>query len=1463
MADSRDAAGQEQAPPAQRRLRALAFGAGAFDTIMQLGVVHALLVSRGKAPDHVVGISAGAVNAAALADVLQYGDDLPLEQRMQAKVRRLRYFLDSYLELPSELLASSLPDTFEIRAKEPLRPLESPVHLPQERSSRADAVRSKAGLIRLLNHLLSIRLTIATTTRVIRRVLAFREACERKPLSWRETTIWNAVALWVMTLRSFYGFGQVLLALAKAAIVGETGSLRRGVSKFFGKLAAKLRWEMLENRCRAWAELHTTTAAKIINRPKVWSLARAVTGAAMSVVLFALVWSYPLTVTTFSRTSLTRLETLIPEPQLTRNVDETAVNKAYQHLRDVAHRVWMSERAQLTGNVNSLLTALPETTETYLRHELHVVFGYRSVIAALLLTVLIAMLLEIAAGIRIAAGFLVVVALAASWMTHSTAWFIFVLGSFATVGLLIYQAAWIRLRIMEHYEIADGFLSRDVLMQTLVRAFDEKYFGESDLHGINNAALRRSDHVKSREHTPEALSKFSHPDRAETPCIHVGPVAAELATGKLKVLAESMKIVDALAAATAFVPLFGAKDPARPKTSWIGASYEDLVKGKKEVREWMIDGSNVSNEPIQPLLDHLRERYADDDGTIKTVDVYPVSDLPVDKPHLPSTAPYDNLVDVGLRGLELKQFRDASMERHITRLFTQALSPDKAFHTIAVPGEKEGRRTFVHAGVFPIELERPARINRRLSRGSTPEDYKRILRETVADGCRASLETMIPRQIDKVIDRFALRAWLDRTASRDKKEMIERSESFPGNLASAEAEAKERDGHVFLRVDIGPKLDVELKVTPEAFDQLRDLILPRCSGVITKPLPGNNEDEGPGLSEICRNCRLNRPVPEAAAVRWNADKSDRRDKIRNGADAVPLLDRQRLRLRPERLEWPQWPSVGEPETGQGVEPLGRGELQSYRFPEVRWPLAPEKPVISFLFGGGVFRGVFHVGVLNALNEAGLQPDLIAGSSVGSIIAAMIAAVFNRDPGERHRPILDLAATFLAIDRLILTDRLADFVRRFTLRAAEAEFSPRDLDLVLRRFDADGPRAFNRRVRRVSAGLERLVYLSPPELWSLIKGFRLQQRASVISELLGDVQEFLDRGGVRQEILGSEPLSLLIKHHILKPLNLKLPLFDTFLQGERPMFFLATATNLNEGQLEILGAPWVHSGGVSLEHGLLASSAFPAVFRPRQAWEVFLKTNRDDYYIDGGTIDNLPLDAVARFLDEAERHGRIKRRLDVPHLLFTASLEVDPTTESLDEKSLERMSNDIVALKRRASTFTYNRKIKAYTSLQRRLRAIWKLHEKRARWDKGPLNMEVVAVTPKWLCGTFGFHPMLGFRRKKQAQSIAHGCASTLRTLAQTAHEHPRWATAWGIDKLEFNFAIEKDQRLPSPMLLRPGQCWFRDGDHPCPYSRQAMEAYNDKLIEQDRASEALSTMELHELNEIYRNCGRMSTHQTG
>ena len=50
-----------------------------------------------------------------------------------------------------------------------------------------------------------------------------------------------------------------------------------------------------------------------------------------------------------------------------------------------------------------------------------------------------------------------------------------------------------------------------------------------------------------------------------------------------------------------------------------------------------------------------------------------------------------------------------------------------------------------------------------------------------------------------------------------------------------------------------------------------------------------------------------------------------------------------------------------------------------------------RPKIGFVLGAGSARGWAHIGVLRALLEAGIKPDLIAGCSIGALVGAAFAA----------------------------------------------------------------------------------------------------------------------------------------------------------------------------------------------------------------------------------------------------------------------------------------------------------------------------------------------------------------------------------------------------------------------------------------------------------------------------------------
>jgi len=49
-----------------------------------------------------------------------------------------------------------------------------------------------------------------------------------------------------------------------------------------------------------------------------------------------------------------------------------------------------------------------------------------------------------------------------------------------------------------------------------------------------------------------------------------------------------------------------------------------------------------------------------------------------------------------------------------------------------------------------------------------------------------------------------------------------------------------------------------------------------------------------------------------------------------------------------------------------------------------------KPVIGLVLGSGSARGWAHIGVIRALQQAGIQPDLVCGASIGAVVGAAYA-----------------------------------------------------------------------------------------------------------------------------------------------------------------------------------------------------------------------------------------------------------------------------------------------------------------------------------------------------------------------------------------------------------------------------------------------------------------------------------------
>ena len=60
-------------------------------------------------------------------------------------------------------------------------------------------------------------------------------------------------------------------------------------------------------------------------------------------------------------------------------------------------------------------------------------------------------------------------------------------------------------------------------------------------------------------------------------------------------------------------------------------------------------------------------------------------------------------------------------------------------------------------------------------------------------------------------------------------------------------------------------------------------------------------------------------------------------------------------------------------------------------PSAETTVPKRPPKFGLALGGGAARGFAHVGVIQVLEEAGLRPDLVVGTSAGSVVAALYAS----------------------------------------------------------------------------------------------------------------------------------------------------------------------------------------------------------------------------------------------------------------------------------------------------------------------------------------------------------------------------------------------------------------------------------------------------------------------------------------
>lgn len=99
--------------------------------------------------------------------------------------------------------------------------------------------------------------------------------------------------------------------------------------------------------------------------------------------------------------------------------------------------------------------------------------------------------------------------------------------------------------------------------------------------------------------------------------------------------------------------------------------------------------------------------------------------------------------------------------------------------------------------------------------------------------------------------------------------------------------------------------------------------------------------------------------------------------------------------------------------------------------------APRPPRLALVLGGGAARGFAHVGVIQVLEEAGIRPDIVVGTSAGSLVAAIYAS--GKDAAQLQRIATEM-------EEALLTDWTLPLFGRGVLRGeALARYVNRQVD----------------------------------------------------------------------------------------------------------------------------------------------------------------------------------------------------------------------------------------------------------------------------------------------------------------------------------------------------------------------------------------------------------------------------------
>jgi predicted acylesterase/phospholipase RssA len=472
------------------------------------------------------------------------------------------------------------------------------------------------------------------------------------------------------------------------------------------------------------------------------------------------------------------------------------------------------------------------------------------------------------------------------------------------------------------------------------------------------------------------------------------------------------------------------------------------------------------------------------------------------------------------------------------------------------------------------------------------------------------------------------------------------------------------------------------------------------------------------------------------------------------------------------------------------------------------------PRIVFLASGGVFRGAFHAGMLACLLSSDIRPDVIVGASVGTLMGGALGALLTaRNSGGKMdysvslRLLSELVDALFHVDqRVAFTKVLKTAVRDFGIRARSVRLSPSQIRRMVKRGSRRDPGyAATGAPPAMIDGISNLLFIPHRATASIAAQFVAGHVTQAAKKLLKEMQkETLKRLDVEYALMGVSLLEPMARRLLGADCGILLDIPQPFLEDHIALF--ATTTNLQNETTFLLGRELIGEGAsFDFVQGTLASSAFPAIFAPRRESDIFPGTGRTDVlFSDGGMFDNLPfiptielMAAVqhAYFESVCQRDvGRpfgcsdftpmsfLALRHAAPDLFIAGSLNIPPEEDEYHDGDFD----DLLTIHRRASSLQDNIKIRAFQeagdAIHDQVALLVEKVDKKISFDQetkklinGIVEAQILPVFPidrDHLNPTFAFCASIGLKKERVERSIVNGCFQTFAALANAQLPEP-------------------------------------------------------------------------------------------